>query len=94
MGDDHAGLDVSPAVAQYLNIDGRNRLTSWRFVDDADVRPGAWLKLDEQAVLYTALHQLKNSSPSSDLPIQRATEPIDDPENIDSNKKKVDASKG
>ncbi len=90
LGDDHAGLDVSPAVAQYLGIDGKNRITSWRFVDDADVWPGPWLLLDEQAVLYTALHQMKNSG----LPIQRATEPIDDPSNMDSNKKKVDASKG
>ena len=40
LGDDHAGLDVSPAVAQYLGIDGKNRITSWRFVDDEDVRPG------------------------------------------------------
>jgi hypothetical protein len=90
LGDDHAGLDVSPAVAQYLGIDGKNRLTSWRFVDDEDVRPGYWLQLDEQAVLFSALHQMKNTS----LPIQRATEPIEDPQNIDSNKKKVDASKG
>jgi hypothetical protein len=89
-----AGLDVSPAVADYLGIDeNRRAITSWRFVDAEDVPPGAWLKYDEQAVIYTALHQLKSSS-SSDLPIQRATEPIDDPENIDSNKKKVDASKG
>jgi hypothetical protein len=93
MGDDHAGLDVSPAVAQYLGVDGTNRLTSWRFVDDEDVPPGPWLKLDEQAVIFTALEQLKNSRPSSDLPIQRSTEPIDD-QNIDSNKRKVDASKG
>ena len=33
LGDDHAGLDVSPAVAQYLGITGKNRITSWRFVD-------------------------------------------------------------
>jgi len=90
MGDDHAGLDVSPAVAQYLGIDGKNRITSWRFVDDEDVLPGQWLKLDEQAVIFTALHQLKNTS----LPIQRATEPVNDPSSVDSNKKKVDASKG
>jgi len=94
LGDNHAGLDVSPAVAQYLGIDGKNRLTSWRFVDDEDVRPGAWLKLDEQAVLFTAMQQLKRAGSSSHLPIQRAAEPIDDQENIDSNKKKVDASKG
>lgn len=88
MGDNHAGLDVSPAVAEYLGIEGKDRaLTSWRFVDDEDVRPGAWLKLDEQAVLYTALHQLKNGA----LPIQKASEPIDDD---DANKKKIDASKG
>ncbi len=90
LGDDHAGLDVSPAVAQYLGIDGKNRYTSWRFVDDEDVRPGYWLQLDEQAVLFSALHQMKNTS----LPIQRTSEPIEDPQNLDSNKKKVDASKG
>jgi hypothetical protein len=90
-----AGLDVSPAVAQYLGIDENKRaITSWRFVDDEDVPPGAWLKYDEQAVIYTALHQLRSSSSSSDLPIQRSAEPIDEPSNIDSNKKKMDASKG
>ncbi len=67
---------------------------SWRFVDDEDVPPGQWLKYDEQAVIYTALHQLKNSAPTTDLPIQKATEPIDDPDSINSNKKKVEASKG
>jgi hypothetical protein len=89
MGGDRAGLDVSPAVAEYLGIDGKNRITSWRFVDDEDVLPGQWLKLDEQAVIFMALHQ-KNTSP----PIQRATEPVNDPSSQDSNKKKVDQSKG
>ena len=55
-----AGLDVSPAVAQYLGHDGNSSfVTSWRFVDDEDVPPGQWLKYDEQAVIYTALHQLQ-----------------------------------
>ena len=94
LGDDHAGLDVSPAVAEYLGLSDRNRMTSWRFVDDEDVRPGAWLKLDEQAVIYTALHQLKNRRSTTITPIQRTDEPIEDPSNIDANKKKVDASKG
>jgi hypothetical protein len=90
-----AGLDVSPAVAQYLDINENNRaITSWRFVDDEDVPPGQWLKYDEQAVIFTALHQLKSSASSSTLPIERATEPINDPESIDSNKKKIDAAKG
>ncbi len=91
-----AGLDVSPAVAQYLDIDENKRaITSWRFVDDADVPPGQWLKYDEQAVIFTALHQLKSfrSSPAP-LPIQRTSEPIEDAPNLDANKKKVDASRG
>jgi hypothetical protein len=88
-----AGLDISPAVAKYLGIDENHKaITSWRFVDDLDVPPGAWLKYDEQAVIFTAMHQLRNAN-ASDLPIQRAAEPIDD-QNIESNKKKVDQSKG
>jgi hypothetical protein len=93
LGDDHAGLDVSPAVADYLNLNDHNRTMSWRFVDAEDVRPGAWLKLDEQAVIFKALHQMKSSSPSS-LPIQRQSEPLDDPSGLDSNKQKVGDKKG
>jgi hypothetical protein len=88
LGGDHAGLDVSPAVAEYLGLSDRNRYMSWRFVDEDEVRPGAWLKLDEQAVIFTALEQLKNRPPATP-PIQRSSEPIDDP-NLDPNKKKVD----
>ena len=66
-GNDHpggAGLDVSPAVAQYLGLDQKDKpLTSWRFVDDQDVPPGQWLKYDEQAVIYTALHQAQKTAP-------------------------------
>jgi len=36
-----AGLDVSPAVADYVGLDGRGK-TSWRFIDEADVPPGPW----------------------------------------------------
>jgi hypothetical protein len=58
------GIDVSPAVAQYLEIDrDRPAPVSWRFVDDTDVPPGAWLKYDEQAVIYSALHQIQKSAP-------------------------------
>jgi hypothetical protein len=57
---DGAGLDVSPAVAQYLGLNNDAKaVTSWRFVDDQDVPPGQWLKYDEQAVIYTALHQIQ-----------------------------------
>jgi len=57
-----AGLDVSPAVADYLSLGKTRTLTSWRFVDDTNIPPGQWLKYDEQAVIYAALHQLKDSS--------------------------------
>ena len=88
-----AGLDISPAVAQYLGIDGERRaITSWKFVDESEVPPGQWLKYDEQAVIFTAMHQLRSAN-ASDLPIQRSAEPIDN-QNIDANKKKVDQSKG
>jgi hypothetical protein len=51
------GIDVSPAVAAYLNLTNAGpKIVSWRFVDDAEVRPGAWMKLDEQAVIYVAMH--------------------------------------
>jgi hypothetical protein len=88
-----AGLDISPAVAQYLGIDGNRRaITSWKFVDDDDVPPGQWLKYDEQAVIFTAMHQFRSAG-ASDLPIQKASEPIDD-QNAESNKKRIDQSKG
>lgn len=49
-----AGLDVSPAVAQYLGIDRHGAAhVAWRFVDAADVRPGRWLKYDDLAIIST-----------------------------------------
>jgi hypothetical protein len=52
---DKPGLDVSPAVAQYLGIDRHGAAhVSWRFVDDDDVRPGRWLKYDDLAILSTS----------------------------------------
>lgn len=90
-----AGLDVSPAVAEYLGIDHKDKVTtSWRFVDEEDVRPGPWLKLDEQALLYTAMHQLMAQRKKNPVPIQKASEPIDDPSKAEANKKKVRDNKG
>jgi len=90
LGSDHAGLDVSPAVYEYLRLSDRNRYTAWKFADESDVRPGAWLKLDEQAVIFTALEQLKNR-PLPSAPIQRNAEPSDDPA-LNANKKKVQSA--
>jgi len=87
-----AGLDVSPAVYDYLGMkDMKRPMMRWKFVDDEDVPPGVWLKLDEQALLYQAMHHMGVGS-SSSLPIQRASQPIEDESG--SNKKKVGAAKG
>jgi hypothetical protein len=36
-----AGLDVSPAVRDFLGLSGMD-VTSWRFVDAREVAPGPW----------------------------------------------------
>jgi hypothetical protein len=38
------GLDVSPAVRDYLGLDGMDE-TNWQFVDDEDVKEGPWMKI-------------------------------------------------
>ncbi len=48
-----AGLDVSPAVRDYLGLQGLDR-TQWRFVEDREVPDGPWLKLAEQGILFSA----------------------------------------
>ena len=45
-----------PAVAKYLGVDG-TALLSWRFANNEDVLPGMWLRYDEQAVLFRAMHE-------------------------------------
>jgi hypothetical protein len=39
-----AGLDVSPAVRDYIGMRGGKDVTSWRFVEFRDVPPGPWAK--------------------------------------------------
>jgi hypothetical protein len=46
-GKKSAGLGVAPAVGQFLGIDQTGK-TSWRFVDDSDVRSGPWLNSGAQ----------------------------------------------
>lgn len=41
---DMAGLDISPAVRDYLSFKGLAR-TSWRFMDDSEVPDGPWKKV-------------------------------------------------
>ncbi|MFO0663189.1 MAG: hypothetical protein U0174_04520 [Polyangiaceae bacterium] len=42
--DPSAGIDLSPAMATCLCIDGLGTVT-WRFMDEADVPPGPWLQV-------------------------------------------------
>jgi hypothetical protein len=51
------GIELSPAVATYLGLPGNAMTVAWRFVEDAEVRPGAWMKLDEQALIYKAMDE-------------------------------------
>lgn len=46
-----SGLDVSPAVADYLAIDGSD-IVSWRFVDFSDVPDGPWKEVITNSQVY------------------------------------------
>jgi hypothetical protein len=53
-------FSVSPAVAEYLQLNdsgSKSSPVSWRFVNEEDVPPGAWLKYDEQALIYAAMNK-------------------------------------
>ncbi|MEM9446503.1 MAG: hypothetical protein AAGA18_14250 [Verrucomicrobiota bacterium] len=49
-----AGLDVSPAVRDYLGMDGLDK-TNWRFVEDDEVPYGPWIEYGEQAIIYSVI---------------------------------------
>lgn len=49
-----AGLDVSPAVQDYLGLKGRC-VTSWRFVEEDEVPYGPWIEYAEQAIVFSAI---------------------------------------
>ena len=51
-----AGLDVSPAVRDYLGLSGLDK-TDWKFVEDDQVPYGPWIEYGEQAILYSAIKQ-------------------------------------
>lgn len=50
----NAGLDVSPAIHDYLGLNGLNK-TNWRFVEANEVPYGPWIKYGEQAIVYSAI---------------------------------------
>ena len=41
LADQGAGLDLSPALRDYLGLSGMDRV-DWQFVEEADVPPGPW----------------------------------------------------
>ena len=51
-----AGLDVSPAVRDYLGLSGLDK-TDWKFVDDDQVPYGPWIEYGEQAIVYSAIKE-------------------------------------
>jgi hypothetical protein len=48
---DRAGLDVSPAIRDYLGLSGMNK-TSWQFVDADDVPNGPWKNIVTASDVY------------------------------------------
>lgn len=46
---DAAGLDISPATAEYLGLAGRAK-TTWQFVEEADVPDGPWKQIITRSV--------------------------------------------
>lgn len=46
-----AGLDLSPALADYLSVDGRGTV-SWRFIDSVNVPKGEWTKIVTKSNLH------------------------------------------
>jgi len=49
-----AGLDISPAIKDYLGLNS-NETTNWRFVEDTEVPYGPWIKYGEEALVFKEL---------------------------------------
>jgi hypothetical protein len=43
-----SGLDVSPAVRDFLGLDGSN-FTEWQFIDSSEVPSGPWKRIITQS---------------------------------------------
>ena len=60
-----AGLDVSPAVRDYLGIAPID-MTDWRFVEVRDVPPGPWRSYGENNHFVIARRQMEQNSQQND----------------------------
>ena len=61
-----AGLDVSPAVRDYLGLSGLDK-TDWKFVEYDQVPYGPWIEYGEQAILYSAIKEQAAKKTGRDL---------------------------
>ncbi|MEZ5406177.1 MAG: hypothetical protein R3F23_08430 [Verrucomicrobiia bacterium] len=53
-----AGLDVSPAIRDYLGLSGKDRC-DWRFVEDYEVPTGPWVEYGEKALVLNLIQEKK-----------------------------------
>jgi hypothetical protein len=60
-----AGLDVSPAVRDYLGL-APTDVTDWRFVEVRDVPPGPWRSYGENNHFVIARRQMEQNSKQND----------------------------
>jgi hypothetical protein len=58
-----AGLDVSPAVRDYLGLSGRD-YCDWRFVEEKEVPEGPWIKYGEIALIQQLIKEAKGKGKS------------------------------
>ncbi|MHB8601851.1 MAG: hypothetical protein ACYC6W_03785 [Nitrosotalea sp.] len=52
----NAGLDVSPAVKDYLNLQHGKNVVDWRFVDFGDVPDGPWKNTITTSQVFHSSH--------------------------------------
>ena len=56
-----AGLDVSPAIRDYLVLQGKDDRCDWRFVEPWEVPQGPWLDYGEKAMILSLIRDRKRS---------------------------------
>lgn len=55
-----AGLDVSPAIRDYLELSGKEKC-DWRFVEANEVPPGPWIGYEEQEFIVNLQKMLREA---------------------------------
>ena len=68
---DGAGLDVSPAVRDYLRLQPTDT-TDWQFVEARDVLPGPWRSYGENNHFVIARRQTEQRQAEQHLKEQKA----------------------